>query len=96
MAAGDIKPADGMVAIRFLEGEDESEEHSTRPGQPEPSGPHDEEACLAICVGVGADIKSCKPGDTILVRPWARHSIKVGDDTRICEGYNVVAVIEGA
>jgi len=85
----DIEPAVGCVALRIL---DEEEPESER--TPSMSGPvaaeKDNKAVMALCVGIGKDVKQCKKGDTVFCRDFVRHGLKVDDDTVIVEAYAVM------
>jgi hypothetical protein len=86
-----IEPAEGMVALEFL---DDAKQETTRPNYDAPSGSDDyNTAIFAIVVGVGKKVTNCKRGDTVVVRAYAREGIKVDDDVVIVEAYCVVGKV---
>lgn len=85
MTALGIEPAEGYVALEFLDGEDRGD-HS----RPAPVSSDENEAIMAMCVGAGKKVSVCKRGDTVLVRPYARHGIRVGENVVLVEAYCVV------
>jgi hypothetical protein len=87
MSALGIEPAEGYVAIEFLDGEDADPADHARPA---PVSNDENEALMAMCVGVGKKVTTCKRGDTVLVRPYARNGIRVGDNIVLVEAYCVV------
>jgi hypothetical protein len=87
-----IEPAEGMIALEFL---DDEKQEETRPQYDAPSSSDDyNEAVFAICVGVGKKVTNCKRGDTVVVRAYARHGVKVDDDVVIVESYCVVGTVK--
>ena len=93
----EIEPAAGLIALQFLDHEDDEPKSTPRPGQ-STAEPDQDEAILAICVGVGKPAQKgqtmpCAKGDTVLVRAYARHGIRVGDDVVLCESYCVVGIV---
>lgn len=92
----DIKPAEGYVAVEFLDDEDyEDEDESTATHEAtEPMTEKYREVCFAMCIGVGKNVTTCKKGDTVLVRESAReYSIHVGSSTCIVNAYDIVGTV---
>jgi hypothetical protein len=90
MSALQIEPAEGMVAIEFVDDEDEEPANAQQAETPSSYN----EACFAICVGVGKKVTRCKRGDTVIVMSFARQGIKIGDDVTLCEEYVVKGVVK--
>lgn len=87
-----IKPAGGMVALEFLDGEEDADEKRIRGGA---TNDADESALLVAMVeGVGPDVKRLKAGDTVLVRPWARGGARF-ENVVFADQWSVVAVVTG-
>lgn len=84
----ELVPAEGMVAVKFVDEEDDADE--AMPGIEEPSDPY--EGVLAIVVAVGKKVDA-KKGDTVVMRSWARSGTKLGDNLYICSGFDIVATI---
>lgn len=83
-----IEPAEGYVALEFIEDEPES-----RPSPQAGSGASNE-TCFAVCVGVGKKVTVCKTGDTVVVRSYARENgLKISDDVSLVEAYLVVGTV---
>jgi hypothetical protein len=87
-----IEPAEGMVALEFLDEEKQEEERSGYDAPP--SSDDYNEAVFAICVGVGKKVTSCKRGDTVLVRAYAREGVHVSDDVVLVEAYCVLGTVK--
>lgn len=85
-----IKPAEGKLAVKFIDGEEEDEVEAASS-----SPPVSYEGVLAIVVAVGAKVTGVKDGDTVVMRSWARQGLKVGDNLFICDGYDVAATLTG-
>jgi hypothetical protein len=84
----DIKPAEGMVAVKFVDdGDGDDDAASATPSEPMPY-----EGVLAIVLGVGAKT-SVKKGDTIVVRPYARDGLCLGDGVYLIDSYCIAATI---
>lgn len=90
MSSLHIEPAEGMVALEFLDEEDDEE----RPSYDEYNDGQPNEGVYAICVGVGRDVKRCKRGDTVIVDKWAREGMKVGDDVVLADQWVVKGVLK--
>jgi len=90
----DITPAENMLAVRFLEN---TEEEKTETSEGPASVPFDrqEEAIVALVVGVGKKVTRAKKGDTVLLRDYAKYAPRVseGSDTAIVEDYTVLATL---
>lgn len=93
-----IEPADGMVAVEFLDDADEeAEEGYQSPNAAAESGEY-HKAVFAMCLGVGKN-PNAKPnykrGDTILVRESARkYAIEVSGETCLVNQYDVVGKVK--
>lgn len=85
-----IEPAEGFVALEFLDDEKQDEERNQ---YAEPGSDSYNEALFAVCVGVGKKVTVCKRGDTVVVRAYAREGIHVSDDVVLCESYCVVGKV---
>lgn len=86
-----IRPTEGKVAVKFVdedEGEGAIQSAATPMAEPVPY-----EGVLAVIVAVGDKVKLSK-GDTVVMRPWARSGLKLGDNLFICDAYDVVATID--
>jgi hypothetical protein len=87
-----IEPAEGMIALEFL---DDEKQEETRPKyDAPPSSDAYNEAVFAICVGVGKKVTTCKRGDTLVVRAYAREGVRVSDDVVIVEAYCVLGTVK--
>lgn len=84
MTAFGIEPAEGYVALEFLEPEIQTHERA------KPVSSDESDAILALCVGVGSQVTVCQRGDTVKVRPYSRQGIKVGDNVVLVEAYCVI------
>lgn len=90
LSGADITPSEGKVALTFVDDVDGDDDD--RGATPSDDGV-EYEGCIAIVVGVGAGVKGVKKGSTVIVSPWARDGLKVGDDTVICDSYCIAATI---
>lgn len=86
-----LKPAEGKIAVRFVDDEEEEASESMAGTGPQPS---QDEAVLAVVTGVGPKVTGVKKGDTVALRGWTRYSPKVGSIT-ICDAYDVLGTIAG-
>jgi hypothetical protein len=96
MAAGDIKPAEGMIAVMLFDEYDDDDESppSSRPADVQREYEKDpDRVIMGVCMGVGAGVKSCKAGETVCLKPWARYGFEVGGGVRLTEASNVVGVV---
>ena len=95
MAVGDIKPAEGMIAIQLFDEYDDDDEEgppsSHRGAELAERDP--DRVIMGLCVGIGPGVKSCKPGDTVCLKPWAKHGYEVGGKVRITDACNVVGTV---
>lgn len=95
LAGGKIKPAEGYLAVRFVDDDDEETnekaEQSSYEGGPQPSAV-EYEGCLAVVAAVGSKV-SAKVGDTIVTRPYARDGVKIGTGLVLIENYCVLATV---
>jgi len=95
-----IKPAEGKLAVLFVDDDDEDDEDvgvakvSSFGAAPADPSDAEEEGCLAIVQGVGDKVKA-KKGQTVVVRPWARRDgLKIaGSPIRIIDSWNVMATL---
>jgi hypothetical protein len=71
-----IKPAEGMVAVRFV---DDEEDDDASNASSTPSSPVEYECCLAVVSAVGAKVNGVKVGSTVICSPWAKDSPRIGD-----------------
>ncbi len=77
-----VKPADGYMAVRFIDDLSSVKDDS-------------DEALLAIVDAVGSKVSGVKAGDTVILRPYARHGLKLGDDLVLIESYSVAGRVTG-
>lgn len=75
-----IKPAEGTLAVKFVDDDDDDDDDSgalatSYNAAPEPM---DYEGCLAIVIAVGPKVPGVKKGDTVVTSSWAKDGIKVG------------------
>jgi len=92
----ELKPVEGKVVIKFLEGENDDDDGGTcgtcgccpcccdRP-----------QTCFAVVLAAGAKT-SVKKGQTVLVSGWARNDPEVDDDTVITDNWSILAVVTAA
>lgn len=85
--ARDIEPAEGYVAIKLIDDEDEPE--SKQPSNVPTPMDAENKAVMGICMAVGKKVTCCKKGDTVFCRPYARHGLRVDDNTVLVESYCV-------
>jgi hypothetical protein len=85
-----IDPAEGYVALEFLE--DEAQE-AERADYDAPNSDDYSEAVFAVCVGVGKKVTVCKRGDTVIVREYARQGVHISDDVVLVEAYCVLGIV---
>lgn len=89
----DISPAEGFIAVEFLDDdEDEDERAANRRSYPTVDDDYNE-AVAAYVVGIGKKVTTCKKGDTVFVRKYARNAIHMGS-TYFVEAYCVVATVK--
>lgn len=82
-----ITPAEGKIALAFLEGEDgQAQSYPSEPGHPD-------ECLLALVTAVGPKVKGVDEGDTVIVSSWARSSPTVGGSTHLVDAYAVLGKI---
>lgn len=89
MSALQIEPAEGYVALEFL---DDAEDDDAPPSYDSPSD--DNDGVFAMVVGVGKKVTNCKRGDTVVVSKWAKEGMRIGDDCVLCESYVVKAIVK--
>lgn len=93
MSALQIEPAEGYVALEFLDGnEDDESPPSSRSGAQQSDS---DNLVFAMCVGTGKKVTCCKRGDTVVVMPYARQGMRVSDDVVIVEAYLVKGIVKG-
>jgi hypothetical protein len=83
-----IKPAEGMLILKFV---DEDEEDEPAPSA-EPLPPIEYDGCLAIVVAAGAKTTS-KPGQTVITNQWARDGMSLGDCMVLANQWDIVGTI---
>jgi hypothetical protein len=81
-----IKPAPGMVALRFVDDLDDDDDISTNIDV-------DNYGLIATVLGVGDDVKGVRKGSTVIVRTYARDGLKLGENSVLTEAYCVIATI---
>lgn len=86
-----IKPSEGMVAVRFVDDDEEDEVSSASPATPATA---DYECCLAVVSSVGAKVNGIKVGSTVICSPWARDNPRIGD-LRIIYASEVKGTVTG-
>ncbi len=83
-----IKPAEGMVAVKFV---DDDDDDTPAPGASSETVPY--EGVLAIVLAVGAKT-SVKKGDTIVTRPSAKdYSLCLGENVYLINSFDIAATI---
>lgn len=93
LEGADIKPAEGMLLVRFVDDDDDDEDRDSSPNievgaMTEPSeSPY--EGCLAIVVAAGPKV-TFKKGATVITTQWARDGMRVGPGLRMIRAYEVV------
>lgn len=88
-------PAEGKIAVQILDDIDNDEREDQASGSDEPGCDSYNEALIAVCVGVGPKVTTCKKGETVFIYKWARDSgVRVDDDTRIIDAGCVAAKIK--
>lgn len=91
----EVKPAEGMLAVRFvddIDGEEAQEATNPAPAAAVPETKEDE-ALVAVVLGVGASVKGVKKSDTVILRSYARHGLRIGKNTAIVEAYSLAAIL---
>lgn len=87
-----LKPVEGKIVLKFLDEETDEERmkrHVAHPGAVE----HEpEKAEFAQVIAVGPKV-AAKAGDVVLVRPWARDGLDVGDGQVLTDGFAVMAIV---
>jgi hypothetical protein len=93
LSDADIKPAEGMVAVTFLD-DAKDDSSGTLPPEPSdvPSSPVPYEGLLAQVLGAGAKT-SFKKGQVVVCRPYARDGLCIGTNTHLINAYDIVATI---
>lgn len=81
-----IKPTEGMVAVKFVDELDDEPATMAYPGETV-----DYEGLLAIVVGVGPKAK-VKKGDVVVCQPYARSGLCL-DGVYLIEGYQIAATL---
>lgn len=81
-----IKPAEGMVALSFVDDLDDD-------GDIDQDTDADYDGLLAIVVGVGPKVTGIKKGDTVVTRPYARDGLNVGNGIVLVESYCIAGTI---
>jgi hypothetical protein len=87
-----IKPAEGTLAVKFLDEDDDDRESSPNLPAAEPTEPLDYEGCLAIVMAIGPKVTVAKVGDTVVTSEWARNGMKLGG-LRLVQQYEVKATL---
>ena len=91
LAGQKIKPAEGCLAVRFVDDDDEDEQaDEISYGALQDAKPY--EGCLAVVAGVGDKVKT-KVGATIVTSPWAREGLKLGNGLVLISEYDVKATL---
>lgn len=96
LTGADITPAEGKLAVRFIDDDDDDDDETTAAAQ-YPSAPGEEvpyKGCLAIVLDVGPKAGTAKKGNIIVVSPWAKRGLKIGDDVIIIDSYSVQATLK--
>ena len=83
-----IQPAEGKVALRFVDDLDDDGDMSSN------AIDADYDGLLAIVLGVGAKVSGIKKGDTVICQPYARDGLSTGDNTVIVESYCIAGTIK--
>ena len=86
-----IKPAEDMIAIEYLDGEEAADDARMANGDVEDFS--EANALMATVVAVGPGVKVFKTGQTVLVRPWTRWNVR-HEKVVLAERWNVLAAID--
>lgn len=90
-----IDPAEGYVAVEFLDDYDGDENEGVDRYDSTPAGSSPGAVCFAQCEGVGKDVKRCKRGDVVLVMEYERkNGIKISDSLILVSQWSVVGVVK--
>lgn len=90
----EIKPAEGKIAIRFVDDDDDGDEGSASASPSAPESGVEYEGVLAIVLAVGPKVAGTKKGDVVVMSPWARDSsLCIGGGTHICGAYQIEATL---
>lgn len=87
----EIKPAEGMIAVRFVDDDLEEERRETYAASPDS---YENEALLAIVVAVGPKVSGVKKADVALLRSYAADGVKLGDGIVLIESYCVLGTVK--
>jgi len=87
-----IKPAEGTLAVKFIDEEDDDDNSPSLPSAAEPDDPLEYEGCLAIVMAVGPKVTNVKVGDTVVTNEWARSGMKLGG-LRLISAWDVKATL---
>lgn len=91
----DIRPVEGYVALRLLDGETEEERLRRQANNTGPSQSYNE-AIPAVVVAIGPKGPTgVKKGTTVLVRKYARDGLRLDDDVVLVEHYCIAAIVSG-
>lgn len=88
-------PAEGKIAVQILDDIDGDEKEDQATGANVPSSDSYNEALIAICVGVGPKVTTCKKGDTVYLYKWAECGLKLGEGVRVVDAGCVAAKVKG-
>lgn len=83
-----IKPAEGMVAVKFVDDDDDADDATPSPT----SEPVPYKGVLAMVVGVGAKVSGVKKGNIVVTRSYARDSLCV-EGVHFVDSYSIVATL---
>lgn len=88
----ELKPVDGKVIIKFLDGESDDDESQGAGDALSSDGPC---TCFALVLAAGPKT-NVKKGQTVLVSGWARSDPKIDDNTVITDNWSILAVVTAA
>ena len=87
----ELKPVEGKIVLKFLDEETEGEKRDRMSGNMQP-GSTSEKGVFAQVIAVGPK-SVAKKGAVVIVRPWARDGLDLGDDTVLTDDYCVMASV---
>jgi hypothetical protein len=88
----DLTPAEGKVLLHFVDADVDDDESSASALPNASYEPVPYEGCLAIVMAVGAKV-SAKKGQVVVVSPWARDGLKVGENI-LADAYHIQATVK--
>lgn len=91
MTTPELKPVEGKIVLKFLDDETADEKRDRTSGYSQPGGTT-EKGVYAQVIAVGPKSVT-KKGAVVIVRPWARDGLDIGDGSVLTEDYCVMASV---